>query len=60
MTGTGFDVAKITGTAVTRENGYIGGNGIRNMQSRADDLNAKLTLHSAINEGTTIQLSLQL
>ena len=31
----------------------LGGNGIKNMHARADDVNAKLSIHSKINEGTT-------
>ena len=39
---------------------YLGGNGIKNMHARADDMNAKLCIHSKINEGTTVQLTLHL
>ena len=39
---------------------YLGGNGIKNMHARADDMNAKLCINSKINEGTTVQLILPL
>ena len=38
----------------------LGGNGLKNMHARADDVNAKLCINSIINEGTTIQLTLRL
>jgi len=37
---------------------YIGGNGIKNMQARANDMNAKLCIDSKINEGTIVELTL--
>jgi len=43
-----------------REGEYLGGNGIKNMQARADDMNAIIRFHSKINEGTTVQLKLGL
>jgi len=45
--GVGFDINKIES-----------GNGIKNMQARADDMNATLYIDSKINEGTTVQLTL--
>jgi signal transduction histidine kinase len=38
---------------------YLGGNGIKNMQARANDINANLCIDSKITKGTTVQLSLQ-
>ena len=38
--------------------GRLGGNGIKNMYSRADDMNAVLCISSKINEGTIVQLTL--
>jgi len=38
----------------------LGGNGLKNMHARAEDVNAKLCINSTINEGTTIQLTLRL
>jgi ligand-binding sensor domain-containing protein/signal transduction histidine kinase len=38
--------------------GRLGGAGIKNMHARANDMNAKLLINSRINEGTTVQLTL--
>jgi len=40
--------------------GRLGGAGIKNMHARADDMNGELNIHSKINEGTTVQLTLNL
>jgi len=37
---------------------YLGGNGIRNMYVRADEMQAKLTFDAEINGGTTIRLKI--
>jgi signal transduction histidine kinase len=55
--GRGFDASQLT-NEISKENEYLGGNGIKNMNVRADDLNADLCIHSTINEGTTVQLTL--
>ena len=39
---------------------YPGGNGIRNMYVRSNEMNAKLNIDPAINEGTTIRLTIPL
>ena len=40
--------------------GKLGGAGIKNMHARANGMNAKLSINSKINEGTTVQLTLNL
>jgi signal transduction histidine kinase len=37
---------------------YLGGNGIKNMYARANEIQATLNVRSAINEGTTITLTI--
>ncbi|MBK7028510.1 MAG: hypothetical protein IPH45_04560 [Bacteroidales bacterium] len=39
-------------------NNVINGHGLKNMQVRADEISAKLTLQSIINEGTTVIVAL--
>jgi signal transduction histidine kinase len=57
--GKGFDISGPT--AGTDPRGiYVGGNGIKNMQSRAHDMKSNLSISSKINEGTTVQLTLYL
>ena len=56
--GKGFDIAKVNGNEMPHESENLGGNGIKNMQARADDMNATLCIDSKINEGTTVQLTL--
>jgi signal transduction histidine kinase len=58
--GRGFDSSQLITNEIHKQSEYLGGNGINNMHSRAHDLNADLCIHSAINEGTTIQLTLAL
>ena len=58
--GKGFDVSQIAADTIFTNGESLGGNGIKNMHARADDVNAKLCIHSKINEGTTIQLTLRL
>jgi signal transduction histidine kinase len=58
--GKGFDADQIDTNEITTRNEHLGGNGIKNMNARANDLHADLCIHSKINEGTTVQLSLQL
>ncbi|MEP6927616.1 MAG: two-component regulator propeller domain-containing protein [Ginsengibacter sp.] len=41
-------------------NAVYNGNGIKNMQSRSNDMGAKLNIDSIINEGTTITITLKL
>ena len=45
--GKGFDPTKV-----------VSGHGLKNMQVRATEINAELTLQSTINEGTTITVTL--
>lgn len=45
--GRGFDPDRINGT----------GNGLKNMQQRANKINAQLTIQTALGQGTTLQLS---
>ena len=54
--GKGFDTSEIKWDKINGT--LLGGNGIKNMHARANDINAKLCIDSTINEGTTIQLTL--
>jgi signal transduction histidine kinase len=58
--GKGFDVSQIAAHTKLKNGESLGGNGLKNMQARADDVNAKLCITSKINEGTTIQFKLRL
>jgi ligand-binding sensor domain-containing protein/anti-sigma regulatory factor (Ser/Thr protein kinase) len=58
--GKGFDVHQATANEVLSNGEYLGGNGIKNIKARADDMSAKLCIESKINKGTTIQLILNL
>jgi len=58
--GKGFDVSQVPTHAIFHEGESLGGNGIKNMNARADDINASLCINSKINEGTTVQLILPL
>jgi len=55
--GKGFSTCKTTSNEIFASHEYSGGNGIKNMQARAEDMKAKLCIDSAINKGTTIQLT---
>ena len=55
--GKGFDVVQTTAQIIAADK-YLGGNGIKNMNARAEDMHAKLCINSKINEGTTVQLAL--
>jgi ligand-binding sensor domain-containing protein/signal transduction histidine kinase len=58
--GKGFDATKMTANEISKESQNLGGNGMKNMYSRARDLNAELCIQSTIKEGTTVQLTLHL
>jgi len=58
--GKGFDVSQISTNEIIPAGEYLGGNGIKNMQARSEDMNARLCISSTINEGTTVQLTLPL
>ena len=61
--GKGFDAdATIVNNASSNSSplGRMGGAGIKNMHARANAMNAKLSINSKINEGTTVQLTLNL
>ncbi len=58
--GKGYDVSKIVTTDKFTEYDSLGGNGIKNMRGRADEMNARLNIHSKINEGTSVQLTVPL
>jgi signal transduction histidine kinase/ligand-binding sensor domain-containing protein len=58
--GKGFDVTQTVANEIIPEGEYLGGNGIKNMQARAEDMNATLCIDSKINEGTTVQLIVSL
>jgi len=55
--GKGFDVSVVTTNGVVHKEGYFGGNGIKNMKARAEDMNALLSIDSKVNGGTTVQLT---
>jgi signal transduction histidine kinase len=55
--GKGFDVSKaIVNQVVIPAGEYVGGNGIKSMYARADDIKASLSINSKTGEGTTVQL----
>ena len=57
--GKGFDASTIMMNKIfPEEHESLGGNGIKNMHTRAGDMNAKLCIDSKMNEGTIIQLTL--
>jgi ligand-binding sensor domain-containing protein/signal transduction histidine kinase len=58
--GKGFHVSRLAADTKFKNGESLGGNGLKNMYARADDVNAKLCINSTINEGTTIQLKLRL
>ena len=58
--GKGFDASEVTKISLLTEVESLGGNGIKNMQARANDMNAGFNIHSKINEGTAVQLTLPL
>jgi signal transduction histidine kinase len=57
--GKGFDVCGVTNEIACAKK-YLGGNGIKNMKARADNMNARLCVKSEISEGTTVQLTVRL
>lgn len=57
--GKGFEAFNLTSNDISAGT-YIGGNGIKNMHARAEDLKAILSVDSKINEGTTVQLIVNL
>lgn len=58
--GKGFDPFSVISNEKTSNGEYVGGNGIKNMHTRAEDIKAKLSIRSKINEGTTVQLVLHM
>ena len=61
--GKGFDATAIivnSGPSNASPLGRMGGTGIKNMYARATAMNAKLSINSKINEGTSVQLTLNL
>ncbi|CAN5779547.1 sensor histidine kinase [soil metagenome] len=58
--GKGFDISQATTLEIFARNEYSGGNGIKNMHARANDINAKLCIDSKLNEGTSIKVILPL
>jgi signal transduction histidine kinase len=58
--GKGFDTIQPAFNDIQGRNNYPGGNGISNMKARAKDMNGRLSIHSKINEGTSIQIELGL
>ena len=51
--GCGFDIDNLPKTRT------MGGNGLKNMQSRAEKLGGKLQIESKINIGTSIKLEFE-
>jgi signal transduction histidine kinase len=58
--GKGFNVSQTAENEILSGGRYLGGNGIKNMNARAVDINANFCISSRINEGTTVQLTLHL
>jgi signal transduction histidine kinase len=58
--GQGFDMAQALPGKMNTQGEFMGGNGIKNMYSRAADLNGRLCIDSKINSGTTIHLEFPL
>lgn len=58
--GKGFNAHCVSTNRTTSTTAYLGGNGMKNMQVRADEMNATLCIDSSLNLGTTVQLSLPL
>ena len=58
--GKGFDVSHTNTNEILSAGQYLGGNGIKNMKARAEDMDAKLRISSEINKGTSVQLNLHL
>jgi signal transduction histidine kinase len=59
--GKGFDVSQVNGKdAMAIAGESLGGNGVKNMHVRAENIDASLYIHSKVNEGTSIQLTLLL
>lgn len=58
--GKGFDGAPAASGKIFLNGENLGGNGIKNMHARADDLSAALCINSKINEGTIIELAVPL
>jgi signal transduction histidine kinase len=58
--GKGFETRPVLSNAEAVKGESLGGNGIKNMQARADDMNARFNISTKINEGTKIELILKL
>jgi signal transduction histidine kinase len=58
--GKGFDTSQINGKKLFFNGGLSGGNGIKNMNARANDIHAQLCITSELNKGTTIQLTTEI
>lgn len=58
--GKGFDASRATANEINPAGEYVGGNGIKNMHARADDMKARLCINSKKDEGTTVQLIVSL
>lgn len=58
--GKGFDVSNGTSNGNGYAGEYVGGNGINNMHTRANDIKGRLCIISNKNEGTTVQLTMSL
>ena len=58
--GKGFDVSGIGANEIVCAGDYVGGNGIKNMHARANDMKAKLCINTNKGEGTVVQLTFSL
>jgi signal transduction histidine kinase len=58
--GKGFDVSNRASNGNGNTAEYVGGNGINNMEARANEMKARLCILSNKKEGTTVQLTLNL
>lgn len=55
--GKGFDTSQSNCNELFVNSNLLGGNGIKNMNARANNINATLSIHSKINEFTIVQLT---
>ena len=53
--GRGFDLSK-TSEGYKSSDVFGGGNGLKNMQARAKEMNGKISVHSKPGEGTVVNL----
>ena len=57
--GKGYETRPVLSNTEAVNNESLSGNGLKNMQERAHDIDAALNIESAVNRGTTIELKLK-